>query len=658
MYVKRNQTLTRNNPLLADSIIINVRKVSLSVDRQEVFTDEKVTFILGCKLPENYVKYRFHFGDNLPPSEWLNGSQITFMYNRPDNYSVYAEIGKFDGETLYDLIQSEVKRVKVNIKPSYEVSLSAVTYTKVDEKITFTANPITNVPNPSFQYQFDFGDNTDAVLRSQNSLEHSYRKTGIYKASVKLLTRDNKLLAESNAITITVQDLVIPAQSISFIVNPMEVNTNQKVTFNVELLNTNRNLRYRFNYGQNLNYSRWLDIPESNYKYEKPDTYEVYAEVGRFDGESVYSLVRSETKQVKVNPYFRVKLIAPTSVQVDDIINFKAEISTNAENQAFSFQFDFGDLTPTATQSNNVTQHSFRKAETFNAQVKLLSRDGKLLATSDILRIKVNNIAIPPGAVLLNVNPLEVNADEEVHFNLELQTEYQNLKYRFYYGEGIKPGDWLDIHESSYKYEKPDTYEVYAEVGRFDGDSVYSLVRSDTKQVKVNPFIDVRISSETSAKVDEEITFKAKAITNIANPDFKFLFDFGDLNRTEPQTESKAAHSYDKDGKYTVTVQLVNTQGEVVAISSTNIIIEEPVNILLYILLALGGLIGGSLTLKYLFKPKLKLQPKSDTGTQSVTKEKDTLIDLTIRMNPNVNEAELHLDTSNKKIIDKIRRSK
>ena len=95
-----------------------------------------------------------------------------------------------------------------------------------------------------------------------------------------------------------------------------------------------------------------------------------------------------------------------------------------------------------------------------------------------------------------------------------------------------------------------------------------------------------------------------------------------------------------------------------VAICSSNIIIEESVNILLYILLALGGLIGGSLTLKYLFKPKLKLQSKSDTGTQSVTKGKDTLIDLTIRMNPNVNEAELHLDTSNKKIIDKLRRIK
>jgi len=81
-------------------------------------------------------------------------------------------------------------------------------------------------------------------------------------------------------------------------------------------------------------------------------------------------------------------------------------------------------------------------------------------------------------------------------------------------------------------------------------------------------------------------------------------------------------------------------------------------NILIFILLALGGLVGGSLTLKYLIKPKLKLRTKSDSGMQSITKEKDTLIDLTVRLNPNVDKAELNLDTSDKKLINKIRRIK
>lgn len=654
-YVARVQVRS-GHYLLSDSLIINVRKVNLSVDPQEVFIEEKVNLRLGYQLPENYVKYRFHFGDNLPPSDWLIESQTTYSYRHTGNYKVYCEIGKFDGEQLYSSIQSEIKQVKVNIKPTYEVSLSAITYANVDEKIIFTANPITNDPNPNFRYQFYFGDNTETVPKSQKMVEHSYRKPGIYKASVKLRTIDNQ--ERFDTVTIRVQELVIPQQSISFIVNPIEVKTNEKVNFKLELQNGYKNLRYRFNYGHNLSSSLWLTAPESSNEYEKPGNYEVYGEVGRFDGESVYSLVRSESKQVKVNPFYKVKLSAPVSVQVDSNVNFRVEVITNAENQDFKFQFEFGDLTPASTQSDNEIQHAFRQADTFNANVKLLSRDGKLLAVSDILRIKVNDIAISSETVLLNVTPMVVNADEEVHFKLELLTEYQNLRYRFYFGEGERLSEWLDIPESNYKYAKPYTYEVYADVGRFDGDSIYFLAKSETKKVVVNPFIDVRLLTETTSKVDEDITFIAEVSTNIANPDFKFLFDFGDSIQTKPQTENKIIHQFNKEGNYAVTVRLINNKGEVVAASSSIIIIEQPVNIFIYILIAIASLLGVSLTIKYLFKPKLKLQPKSDTGIQSITKSKDALIGLTIRLNPNVNQAELHLDTSGKKLIDKIRRIK
>jgi len=145
-------------------------------------------------LPENYVKYRFHYGDN-SQSDWLSESISTHVYERAGNYKVYCEIGKFDGDTPYALIQSEVKQVKVNIKPTYEVSLSAITYTSVDEIITFTANDSTNVPKSKFRYKFDFGDSANTPLQSKKIVEHSYRKPGTYKAIVKLFSRKNELLA-------------------------------------------------------------------------------------------------------------------------------------------------------------------------------------------------------------------------------------------------------------------------------------------------------------------------------------------------------------------------------------------------------------------------------------------------------------------------------
>ena len=234
---------SRNN-LLTDSLRINVRKVGLSINPQEIFAGEKVSFKLGYQLPENYVKYRFHYGDN-SQSDWLSESISTHVYERTGNYTVYCEIGKFDGDTPYDLIQSEVKQVKVNIKPTYEVSLSAITYSHVDEIITFTANSITNVPNSNFRYQFDFGDNTDTAPQAQKIVEHSYKKPGTYKSIVKLFSRKNELLAESNVVTIIVQELDIRPQSISFIVHPIEVKTDEEVNFKLELQNGYKNFRYR-----------------------------------------------------------------------------------------------------------------------------------------------------------------------------------------------------------------------------------------------------------------------------------------------------------------------------------------------------------------------------------------------------------------------------
>jgi PKD repeat protein len=647
-----------NIPPLTDSITVKVTKVKLFVNPpKEIFTGETVTFKLGYKLPENYVKYRFHFGDN-SQSEWLNESIATHVYEHNGNYRAYVEISKFDGATLYDVIQSEIKRLQVKLEPSYEISLSAITNTTVDDNITFTATPITNVSNPNFRFLFDFGDNSPIATLSQNKVKHSFSNPGTYYSSVKLLSNNDQVLATSEPLKINVKDIIIPKERISFSVDPMNVQANEKVSFKLEHQIKNKNLRYRFYYGVGLEPSPWLNQSQSTYEYEKPGNYEVYAEVGRFEGNTIYSLVNSDTKQVKVNPYFKVNLLANTSMNVDEVINFRAEVSTNAINQDFRFLFDFGDGTPSSAQPQNEIQHSYRTVRTYDSRVNLLTRDGKLLATSDLLRVEVKDILISPESISLYVDPTEVNADEEVKFKLELQNENQNLRYKFYYGEGLPPSDWIEIRESRYRYKRPDIYEVYAEVGRFDGDSVYSLVRSNKMRVKVNPFIEVSLSANTSAKVNEDITFKAEVTTNIENTDFRYLFDFGDSNHSEPQLENTATHSFNKKGTYTVTANLLNAQGKILGSEILQINVEESNSLLIYILIALAGLIGGSFTIKYLITPKIKLTSHCDIGEQTITKEKDTLIEMTIQIIPNTNEAKFHLDTSNKKLLDKIRRKK
>ena len=79
---------------------------------------------------------------------------------------------------------------------------------------------------------------------------------------------------------------------------------------------------------------------------------------------------------------------------------------------------------------------------------------------------------------------------------------------------------------------------------------------------------------------------------------------------------------------------------------------------LLYILIALGILLGSSFMIKYLFTPKIKFTSHYDEGEQAMTKEKDNLIEMKIRINPNTSEAKFQLDIPEKKLLDKIRREK
>jgi PKD repeat protein len=657
VYVKSNRTLTANMPSLSDSVIINVKKVSLSVSPQEVFTDDKVTFKLGYQLPENYVKYRFHFGDN-SQSEWLTESITTHTYKHNGNFRAYCEIGKFDGEAMYASIQSEIKPVRVKIKETFEVKLSVITYAAVDDIIAFTANPITNSPNQQFSYIFDFGDGTISRRQSSREVNHSYNKRGNYKASVALVARNGDVLAKSEAVVINVNDLVLPQGSTSFIVDPLQSVTGEKISFRFVVQSDNKNLRYRFYYGQNIEPSQWLSINQSEYIYERPGVYRVYGEVGRFDGETIYSIMENESRQINIKPKYSVQLLTETQTTVDKPITFKAAVETNDENPVFRYKFDFGDLTQTTLQPGNEIVHSYLKAGSYKARVGLYSRQGELLAESPVINLIVQNILIPSDSIVFEVQPEEIFPDENVFFKVQLYIQNENLRFRFFYGQNSEPGPWLDAPESFHQYDKPDVYDVYAEIGRFDGDSIYLISGSATKRVVVkNPDFRIQLTADTSAISDGTVILIADVFTNTGERDFQYLFDFGDGQQTDLQQENTATHNYQSNNNYTATVRLLNSQGEVLAAASLLVKVPPPSNILIFILIALGVLAGGALAAKFLIKPKLKLKPTTDPGKQSISKEREGLIDITVRINPNFNQSEFSQNIDKEKLIEKVERS-
>jgi len=303
-------------------------------------------------------------------------------------------------------------------------------------------------------------------------------------------------------------------------------------------------------------------------------------------------------------------------------------------------------------------QHSFSKEGTYRARVSLYSRQGELLAESQVVNVIVQKIVIPSDSIVFEVQPDEVFINEDVFFNVKLVEQNDNFRFRFFDGQNSAPGPWLDVPESINKYDKPDVYNAYAEIGRFDDDSVYSIGRSKTRQVIVNNRdFGIQLSADTSAISEGTVKLIADVFTNTGERDFLFVFDFGDGQRTDLQQENTTTHNYQSNNNYNATVRLLNRQGEVLAAASVLIIVPPSNNILIIILIALGGLAGSSIAVKYLIKPKLNLKPKTDLGKQSISKEKEGLIDITVRINPNLNQSEISQSISKKILVEKVKRS-
>ena len=558
------------------------------------------------------------------------------------------------------------------------IRLLAKTFVQTGDVITFRAEVDLIDDGQNFKYIFDFGDNSQTSAQLQNIAKHSFTNPGNYSAGVKLLSIDNQVIASSDKLTINVEakGLNLP---VLLTISPTEVVGNKEVNFKLDFQGGYKNPRYRFYYGTGLSPSNWLETPESNYRYDKPGTYDVYGEVGSFDGESINSIVRSETKSVKVHPPIEVKIFAKSSVHINEEVTFKAKVTPGIGNQDFKYIFNFGDNSQTSAQLQNIAKHSFSDLGNYRANVNLVSSAGLLIADSDTLNLSVVN-STSSSSVLLIVNPTKVITDEKVNFKVELNIAEQNVKYRFHYGTGLQNSQWLDTPESEYRYQKPGTYDVYAEVGKFDGNSFSSSVSSDKKSLTVRPSINIKLIANDSTETGKEITFKAEATTNIENPDFLYVFDFGDSDYTVPQKENTAVHIYNTKGKYNAIVKLLDSQGNLLNAKGhfinvsdhygTNTNGYQNVNnnnnnksnkileLFLYILIVLVVILGGSLMIKYLIGPKIKLTAHWEDGRQSIVKEKDTLIDLTIRINHNIKDSKIQLNTLDKKIVNNIKRGK
>jgi PKD domain len=189
----------------------------------------------------------------------------------------------------------------------------------------------------------------------------------------------------------------------------------------------------------------------------------------------------------------------------------------------------------------------------------------------------------PVPNVKLSASPTSVEINRPVSFSAQLSRRYQNLKYRFVFGDGSATG-WQDEAKATHSYRAANTFKAYVDIGVFSNGSVKQAGGSARESINVavppRPVpAEVKLSaSPASIDSGKSVTFRARA--SAPSPNAKYRFDFGDKSATAWQANPAATHRYRAAGKYSARVELrvaSTSNASPTASDSTTIEVTEPV---------------------------------------------------------------------------------
>lgn len=165
----------------------------------------------------------------------------------------------------------------------------------------------------------------------------------------------------------------------------------------------------------------------------------------------------------------------------------------------------------------------------------------------------------PVPNVKLAVSPTSVEVDRPVSFSAQLSRRYQNLKYRFVFGDGSDTG-WQDEAKAAHSYRAANTFRAYVDIGVYSNGSVKQAGGSARESIKVTePARSVTPSVKLSANPASIESGKPVTLTarvNAKTPNTNYRFDFGDKTVTAWQANPSATHRYSAAGKYSARVDM------------------------------------------------------------------------------------------------------
>jgi len=356
---------------------------------------------------------------------------------------------------------------------------------------------------------------------------------------------------------------------------------------------------------------------EVNTRYLKPGGYRIVLDI--VDSHKQKDRV-SATLYVEPPPVeYRLSLKAePNRIEENQRTRLIAAISPEAPDARY--RFDFGDGEKIGWISKSQIEYLYSSPGTYHASVE--TRIGEKSIVKRV-RIEVRPIEYSVG---LKVDRQRIQVEEEVRFKGGILPASENVRYRFYYGDGEK-SRWLEEPTVSHTYSRPGLQHAYLEAKVGEREFHSEKIPIDVRKTEYSLQLE---ADPSSVQPEERIT--VNAILQPFAPEVRYRFDFGDGETYVEDGRPDAVHVYRAPGAYDISVTV--TIGQRSLSKTIRVMVQERQAIVhdqwppLWILIAAAGgtlaVLGGSAYLYRRKSWKSKIEKSTEVVVTIRTKEGQT----------------------------------
>jgi PKD repeat protein len=497
----------------------------------------------GSLLPDGTVIYfSVDFGSIDATAETKDG-RARSIFRSTDNRSgkVTVTVSSGDAEVTPELIQitvgsSALHNLKMRAEPPVlprNGGSSNIVVTTQDENL----NPIADIPVTLTTTAGQLANN-GALLYTGSNGEAS---------TILTTTTDAVLTASSGDITIELEIKVESneAPDAQFVYSPETPKVGERVYFNAQNSTDPEGeiTAYNWDFGDGKSDSGVM----VEHKYKKIGTYTVVLSVvdGVGNTDTTSKVVNVSTGD---GPSASFEY-SPRNPSVNQDIHFNAELSTDADGDIVSYQWDMGDGNK---KSGKTVDHRYADDGSYAVVLVVTDNDGNTDSTSQI--IAVGGSQGPNPAFVYS--PPSPTVGQDIFFNAQTTTDPDDdiTGYSWDFGDGKNGTGVTVIHN----YSETGTYKVTLTVTDSTGNSA-SITDTVTVSASKPPVAVFEVSPITIYDGDT-VFFNASQSTDPDGNDTiqSYVWDYGDGNSGNGQTST---HVYQTPNRYKVILEITDEDG-------------------------------------------------------------------------------------------------